>query len=148
MVQLKDRLANRTSVIKRNGAQECHTKLIKDNEKGDVSVKLQSTSLKLSQQRQKDSSLVLILSCTALSFFLLHTPRILTSLYEALTIQSQQVCSEKGKEFLSLWFLYTMAAMSTCLVLNASSNLLIYLVAGQAFREKFKSIFCLKNGSK
>ena len=45
-----------------------------------------------------------------------HTSRVLASLYEALTIRSQLNCTDKGKDFLTLWFLYILAAMNTLLV--------------------------------
>ena len=67
--------------------------------------------------------------------------RLLTSLFEALTIHQQLHCSEQQKDFLPLWFLYCIAAMNALLVLNASSNILIYLFAGQSFRSKFLQVF-------
>ena len=65
-------------------------------------------------------------------------------------------CSSLQKDFLPLWFLYSLAAMNALLVrivivisetvilfqvFNASSNILIYLFAGQSFRAKFLEIF-------
>ena len=86
--------------------------------------------------------------------------RVLTSLYEALTIHKQLHCSAQQKDFLPLWFLYCIAAMNALLVrkltsryvtscryllslqvFNASSNILIYLFAGLSFRAKFLEIF-------
>jgi len=92
----------------------------------------------------KECNLAIILICTAVTFFFLHLPRVLTSLYEALTIHKQLNCSSQQKDFLPLWFLYCIAAMNALLVLNASSNLLIYLFAGLAFRAKFQETFGLK----
>ena len=47
---------------------------------------------------------------------LLNNFRILTSVYEALTIHHQLKCTENKKDFLPLWFLYCIAAMNTMLV--------------------------------
>ena len=43
-------------------------------------------------------------------------PRVLTSLYEAVTIHKQLHCSAQQKDFLPLWFLYCIAAMNALLV--------------------------------
>ena len=42
--------------------------------------------------------------------------RLLTSVYEALTINQQLECEEKGKDYLPLWFLYSISTMNTLLV--------------------------------
>ena len=42
--------------------------------------------------------------------------RLLTSVYEAFTIHDQLECSANGKDFLPLWFLYSIAAMNALLV--------------------------------
>jgi len=98
-------------------------------------------------QANKDCNLSIILICTTLTFFLLHLPRVLTSLYEALTIRSQLNCTDKGKDFLPLWFLYILAAMNTLLVVNASSNIIIYLTVGHSFRAKVKKILMIEECS-
>ena len=91
--------------------------------------------------------------------------RLLTSVYEAVTIHRQLQCAEEEKDFLPLWFLYCIAAMNSLLVscsvlspptdneniwqiippqvINASSNFLIYLFAGVSFRSKFQEVFRL-----
>ena len=40
----------------------------------------------------------------------------LASLYEAMTIRSQLNCTKKKKDFITLWFLYIIAATNTLLV--------------------------------
>lgn len=49
---------------------------------------------------------------------LLHhlSVRLLTSVYEAVTIHKQLECHEAGKDYLPLWFLYCIAAMNALLV--------------------------------
>ena len=87
--------------------------------------------------------------------------RILTSVYEAITIHRQLECGKKDMDYLPLWFLYCIAAMNSLLVsctfwhkadnqlisppqvINASSNFLIYLFAGVSFRSKFQEVFRL-----
>ena len=59
-----------------------------------------------------------------------------TSLYEALSVQAQMTCEKKGMDYLPLWFLYSIVVMNILLVLNASSNFLIYLFAGNSFRDQ------------
>ena len=62
--------------------------------------------------------------------------RVFTSLYEALSIEAQSTCEKKGMDYLPLWFLYSIVVMNILLVLNASSNFLIYLFAGNSFRDQ------------
>ena len=41
-------------------------------------------------------------------------------------------------DYLPLWFLYSIVVMNILLVINASSNFLIYLFAGNSFRDQVK----------
>merc|ERR1712198_98764 len=93
----------------------------------------------------KECNMAIILICTTLIFLVLHLPRLLTSVYEAFTMHHQWECNARDRDFLPLWFLYCIAAMNTLLVLNASSNFLIYLFAGESFRSKFKEIILYKS---
>ena len=43
--------------------------------------------------------------------------RLLTSVYEAITIHYQLKCTAENKDFLPLWFLYAIAAMNAMLVI-------------------------------
>ena len=65
--------------------------------------------------------------------------RVFTSLYEALNVQNQMTCERKGMDYLPLWFLYSIVVMNILLVLNASSNFLIYLFAGNSFRDQVQT---------
>ena len=67
--------------------------------------------------------------------------RVFTSLYEALNVQNQMTCDKKGMDYLPLWFLYSIVVMNILLVLNASSNFLIYLFAGNSFRDQVQTCF-------
>ena len=44
------------------------------------------------------------------------SPRVSTSLYEALNIESQLACADKDKDFLPLSFLYSIVVMNILLV--------------------------------
>jgi len=94
-----------------------------------------------SQQQKKECNLATVLITTALTFWLLHMPRVFTSLYEALSVQAQMTCEKKDMDYMPLWFLYSIVVMNILLVINASSNFLIYLFAGNSFRDQFKRIF-------
>ena len=48
--------------------------------------------------------------------------RLLTSVYEAVTIHRQLKCEEEEKEYLPLWFLYCIAAMNSLLVSGSHQN--------------------------
>ena len=62
-------------------------------------------------QQKKDCNLSIILIVTVIMFFIFHTPRIIISFYEAVTIQSLVRCTEKGKGFFLIWYLYVQAAL-------------------------------------
>ena len=62
--------------------------------------------------------------------------RVFTSLYEALSVQAQMTCEKKDMDYMPLWFLYSIVVMNILLVINASSNFLIYLFAGNSFRDQ------------
>ena len=67
--------------------------------------------------------------------------RVLTSLYEALTIHKQLHCSAQQKDFLPLWFLYCIAAMNALLVRKLTSRYVTscrYLLFTSGFQCIFK----------
>merc|ERR1712208_198814 len=70
--------------------------------------------------------------------------RVFTSLYEALSVEAQMTCEKKQMDYLPLWFLYSIVVMNILLVLNASSNFLIYLFAGNSFRDQVNYILVHK----
>merc|ERR1712126_42189 len=95
--------------------------------------------------REKEFNLATVLISTTTTFFALHLPRLLTSFYEALNITAQLDCAKKGMDFFPLWFLFAIVAMNILLVINASSNILIYTFVGNSFREQLLKIFHICN---
>jgi len=89
-------------------------------------------------QQKKDCNLSIILIVTVIMFFIFHTPRIIISFYEAVTIQSLVRCTEKGKGFFLIWYLYVQAALQLLQVLNSSQNFPIYWSVGTGFKNTFK----------
>merc|ERR1712106_720264 len=67
-------------------------------------------------------------------FLLTHAPRILTSLYEAITIMSVLKCHETNQGYLKIWYLYILSTVQFLQVLNASLNLPIYWFFGTSFK--------------
>ena len=57
-------------------------------------------------QQKRDYNLAVVLICTILMFLATHTPRIMTGLFEAVTIGSVLACQGKGQGFLRIWYLY------------------------------------------
>ena len=57
-------------------------------------------------QQRKDCNLSIILIVTVIMFFIFHTPRIIISVYEAVTIQNLVQCTDKGKAYYLIWYLY------------------------------------------
>ena len=62
-------------------------------------------------QQKKDCSLSTILIVTVIMFFIFHTPRIIISVYEAVTIQNLVRCTERAKGYFLIWYLYVQAAL-------------------------------------
>ena len=59
----------------------------------------------------------------------------MTSIYEALTIQSVLTCHDSNKGFLKIWYLYILSTVQLLQVVNASLNLPIYWCVGTSFKE-------------
>ena len=62
-------------------------------------------------QQKKDCNLSFILIVTVVMFFIFHTPRIIISIYEAVTIQNLVRCTERQKGYFLIWYLYVQAAL-------------------------------------
>jgi len=140
MKKLKHRLLGRKSRYSQNVRQDDGHVVNKECSE-QIAERRKRNRTNSSNLAAKEINLAIILICTTFTFILLHLPRLLTSVYEALTIHRQLECSAINKDFLPLWFLYCIAAMNALLVINASSNFLIYLFAGVSFRSKFTEIF-------
>ena len=69
------------------------------------------TALNRANQQNKDCNLSFILIVTVVMFFIFHTPRIIISIYEAVTIQNLVRCTEKQKGYFLIWYLYVQAAL-------------------------------------
>merc|ERR1711963_466977 len=86
-------------------------------------------------QQSRDLNLAIVLISSVLMFLCCHTPRLITSIYEAANIHSILHCRDKSKDKTPLWFMYITATVQFLMVANASFNLPIYFFAGKAFRE-------------
>jgi len=91
-------------------------------------------------QQSRDVNLALVLISTVLMFLCCHTPRLITSIYEAANIHSILHCRDKKKDKTPLWFMYITATVQFLMVANASFNLPIYFFAGKAFRENTRQL--------
>ncbi|XP_023344179.1 uncharacterized protein LOC111713535 [Eurytemora carolleeae] len=67
--------------------------------------------------------------------------RVLTSVYEAVNIQSILGCREKQKDLTPLWFLYISSVVQFLQVINASVNLPIYMFASKSFKTAAGGMF-------
>ncbi|XP_023326792.1 uncharacterized protein LOC111700184 isoform X2 [Eurytemora carolleeae] len=85
-------------------------------------------------QQKKDLSMAVILISTIIMFFAFHTPRILTSVYEASTIQDVLYCRGKEKEYRGIWYLYIQLVVQLMMLVNCSINLPVYLLVSTPFR--------------
>ena len=61
--------------------------------------------------------------------------RLVTSVYEAANIQSILTCRDKRMDNTPTWFMFVTAAVQLLMVVNASFNLPIYMLAGPNFRQ-------------
>jgi len=86
-------------------------------------------------QQKRDCNLAIVLICTILMFLATHTPRIMTGIFEAVTISSVLICQEKNEGYLKIWYLYLLTVVNLLQVMNASLNLPIYWFVGSSFRE-------------
>jgi len=91
--------------------------------------------------RDTECNLATLLLSTVITFLLLHLPRVLTSVYEAVTFSKQEKCSEKKMNYQQIWFNYSVILMNIFLVVNAASNFFIYILAGPHFKRSFTRYF-------
>ena len=107
---------------------------------------------------RREAGLGRVLLATTLTFLLLHLPRILLSAFEVLavppdlccdpcsvqvaTFTRQQRCTHRNLEWLPLNFLYAIAAINLLLVINSSSNIWIYILAGRLFKKNLMLLLC------
>eukprot|EP00092_Neocalanus_flemingeri_P095536 GFUD01121553.1.p1 GENE.GFUD01121553.1~~GFUD01121553.1.p1 ORF type:complete len:347 (+),score=65.60 GFUD01121553.1:153-1193(+) len=81
-------------------------------------------------QQKRDCNLAVVLSFTVLMFLLTHVPRIITSIYEGVTIRSVLKCHDTNQGYLKIWYLYILSIIQLLQVVNASLNLPIYWILG------------------
>ena len=67
-------------------------------------------------QQSKDCGLAMILVSTVTTFFMLHTPRLLVSVYEAANFNYQEHCESISRDYFPLWFTCSVAAVNFSLV--------------------------------
>merc|ERR1711953_1246852 len=91
-------------------------------------------------QQSRDLNLAIVLISSVLMFLCCHTPRLVTSIYEAANIHSILHCRDRKKDKTPLWFMYVTATVQFLMVANASFNLPIYFFAGKAFRENTRQM--------
>ena len=58
----------------------------------------------------------MILVSTVTTFFMLHTPRLLVSVYEAANFNYQEHCASISRDYFPLWFTCSVAAVNLSLV--------------------------------
>jgi len=86
-------------------------------------------------QQKKDCTLSIVLIVTVIMFFIFHLPRILISVIESATIKDVVNCAERGRGFLTIWYLYVQAALQLLQVMDSSQNLPIYLCVSSSFKK-------------
>ena len=67
--------------------------------------------IKRRNNQMNDVNLSVILIFTILMFLIFHTPRVILSIYEAITIQYVLKCSQKRKGFYTIWYLYVQTTL-------------------------------------
>ena len=66
-----------------------------------------------------DANHSLILLSTILMFCMFHSPRVIISIYEAVTIKSLLTCMERQKGFYTIWYLYIQRSLQFVQVINS-----------------------------
>ena len=120
-------------------------------------VRHKKTAEKRIAQQKRECNLAVVLSFTVLMFLLTHAPRysfsflrsiciqpffrIMTNIYEAITINSVLKCHDNNKGYLKIWYLYILSLINLLMVVNASLNLPIYWCVGTTFKTAFSNYF-------
>eukprot|EP00092_Neocalanus_flemingeri_P018501 GFUD01020026.1.p1 GENE.GFUD01020026.1~~GFUD01020026.1.p1 ORF type:complete len:416 (-),score=82.55 GFUD01020026.1:407-1654(-) len=100
-------------------------------------VPMKKTFEKRIAQQKRDCNLAVVLSFTVLMFLLTHLPRIMTSIYEGVTIRSVLKCHDTKQGYLKIWYLYILSTIQLLQVVNASLNFPIYWILGATYKATF-----------
>ncbi|TRY63922.1 hypothetical protein TCAL_14299 [Tigriopus californicus] len=93
------------------------------------------------RRRRFEDNLAAIFMGFVLVFLVCHFPRLLLNIHELITIREAMECTNLGEHGFSLWSLILISISHFLLVLNSSTNILIYCLLSSKFREECSALF-------
>jgi hypothetical protein len=92
------------------------------------------------RRRRIEDNLAAIFMGFVLVFLVCHFPRLLLNIHELVTIREALECTDRGQQGFSLWSLVLIHISHFLLVLNSSTNCLIYCLLSSKFREECRAL--------
>ena len=107
--------------------------------------RLQLRHVQVCNERRRlfEDNLAAVCMGFVLVFLVCHFPRLLLNIHELITIKEAMMCGEQGHHPFSVWSMVTISVSHFLLVLNSSTNILVYCLLSSKFREECNKI--LKN---
>lgn len=93
------------------------------------------------RRRRFEDNLAAIFMGFVLVFLVCHFPRLLLNIHELITIREAMECTKQNEHGFSLWSLILISISHFLLVLNSSTNILIYCLLSSKFREECSALF-------
>ena len=107
----------------------------------DSRLKLRHVQSVNERRRHFEDNLAAIFMAFVLVFLICHMPRLLLNIHELITIKEAMLCSQRNERPFSLWSMITISVSHFLLVINSSTNILVYCLMSSKFREECRSIF-------
>ena len=92
------------------------------------------------RRRHFEDNLAVIFMVFVLVFLICHVPRLLLNIHELMTIKEAMACIKMGERPFSLWSMITICISHFLLVINSSTNILVYCLMSPKFREEYRDI--------
>lgn len=92
-------------------------------------------------RRKTEDNLAIIFMGFILVFLVCNLPRLLLNIHELITIRHAMKCQDAGHRAFPLWSLIMISISHFLLVVNSSTNILIYCSMSSKFRDECKTVY-------
>merc|ERR1719458_1479425 len=93
-----------------------------------------------SVRRKQEDNLAVVFMGIVLVFGVCHAPRLFLSLYEMIDIRRAMDCRDAGEKVFPSWTTIVMCISHFMLVINSSTNMILYIFLNAAFRKHFMEL--------
>jgi len=91
-------------------------------------------------KRKNEDSLAMVFVIIILIFLVCHAPRIILDINELVNLKRSEYCASTGATPFSFWSIILLNVSHFLLVMNSSTNMIVYCLLGSRFRTEVKKI--------